>query len=335
MVKAQSKYMQAPLAPRRFKSSFIFYSAKKHKELRREASIAKVCCIYILYAILHVFSLDRGTQVISFLAHQIPTPQVAKMVSRSWKALTPKERAHWDKLAERDKARFEVERSHYKGPWQVIKKGKATTNNGAPKRPMSAFLAFVESHRKRVKADFPKMNAVEITSFLSKEWKAAPEKERAFFYEKNRLARQMYEQNMVEYKELQESDRKRREEAAEKEAIQVGLCPAPESDDSSVNTDCVSLEEMGTPIQKVSIVSSEDMYDILDLSSPNNVIDSFQDYLNPVLRPEDQVSLLRFAPQATSKYHERNIIDKKEDNLDALLLPPLPWDVPDWASSVL
>lgn len=127
------------------------------------------------------------------------------MVSRSWKALTPEERAPWEKLAERDRARFEVERSHYKGPWQVSKNGKATLNDGAPKRPMSAFLAFVESHRQQVKADFPKMNAVEITAYLSKEWKVAPECERAFFFEKNRLDRQLYDQNMAEYRQRQES----------------------------------------------------------------------------------------------------------------------------------
>ena len=37
MVKrAQVKYKKAPQAPRRFKSSYMFFSTEKHKEIRKE-----------------------------------------------------------------------------------------------------------------------------------------------------------------------------------------------------------------------------------------------------------------------------------------------------------
>lgn len=93
-----------------------------------------------------------------------------------------------------------------------------------------------------------------------------------------------------------------------------------------MNTDFDYAREMDTSIRKDPTVSSEDI--IFDLSSPNSVVDSFQEYLTPVLVPVDRASLLKASPQATGKYH-RNNVDKKEGHCDALLPPPLSWDVQD------
>jgi hypothetical protein len=38
MPKTQVKYKKAPQAPRRFKSSYMFFSTEKHKQIRKELS---------------------------------------------------------------------------------------------------------------------------------------------------------------------------------------------------------------------------------------------------------------------------------------------------------
>jgi hypothetical protein len=40
-VKTQVKYKKAPQAPRRFKSSYMFFSTAKHKQIRKELSEEK------------------------------------------------------------------------------------------------------------------------------------------------------------------------------------------------------------------------------------------------------------------------------------------------------
>lgn len=63
--KQQIKYEKAPLAPRRFKSAYMFFSTEKHKSIR-EANGGKM-----------------------------KTTDVAKMVSQAWKALSKEERTKW------------------------------------------------------------------------------------------------------------------------------------------------------------------------------------------------------------------------------------------------
>ena len=59
------KYEKAPLAPRRFKSAYMFFSTEKHKSIREE----------------------YGTKM--------QTTDVAKMVSQAWQTLSAEERTKW------------------------------------------------------------------------------------------------------------------------------------------------------------------------------------------------------------------------------------------------
>mmetsp|Transcript_52764 Transcript_52764/g.58956 ORF Transcript_52764/g.58956 Transcript_52764/m.58956 type:complete len:80 (+) Transcript_52764:227-466(+) len=70
------KYKKAPQAPKRFKSSYMFFSTIKHKEIRTEL-IANIT--------------EEG--------QKIKTTDVAKLVSKAWKALPEDEREKWDEIA--------------------------------------------------------------------------------------------------------------------------------------------------------------------------------------------------------------------------------------------
>lgn len=122
------KFKKAPDAPKRFKSAFIIFSAEKHKEIKLE--LAKE---------------GRAEK----------TTDIAKMVSEAWRELNPEEKEIWETKARKDKARYEVEKAMYKGPWKVPANKRTPKDPTAPKRPMSAFLAFSNKRRAALKRQHP------------------------------------------------------------------------------------------------------------------------------------------------------------------------------------
>ena len=58
------------------------------------------------------------------------------MVSEAWRELNPEEKEVWEKKARKDKARYEVEKAMYKGPWKVPANKRTPKDPSAPKRPM-------------------------------------------------------------------------------------------------------------------------------------------------------------------------------------------------------
>jgi len=211
----------------------------------------------------------------------------------------------------RDKARYEVERSHYTGPWRVEKQQAKHTSRSseAPKRPQSAFLAYVQRHRNAVKKAHPLFNAIAVTTYLSKTWKKLSEEERTVYYNKNWVQRQIYDVKMAEYKERQESERKRREEEAEQEAIEIGMY-----------SPRYIPEPSKTPTHNVPTVSFDSLDGLIDLSSPQNVVDVFEQ-------------------QADWNYPTSTFVNKEEqaqqvinkERMGNIMVPTiLPMEVTDW-----
>jgi HMG (high mobility group) box len=141
-------------------------------------------------------------------------------VSKAWKDLTPEEKDEWEDQARRDKARFEVEKSLYTGPWKVPAKKRSQKDPNAPKRPMSAFLAYSHAKRAEVKKKSPNMNNAEISRVLAQLWKDAPEEEKKEHIEKEYQLRQKYLTEIAVWRENTEKEfneqRKSREDIAMK-----------------------------------------------------------------------------------------------------------------------
>ena len=101
------------------------------------------------------------------------------MVSEAWKGLDPEERKLWDDRAEKDKARYEAEKAMYKGPWKIPSSKRKAKDPLAPKRPMSAFLAYSNSRRAGLKRENPKATNADLSKMLSASWKELDPEERA------------------------------------------------------------------------------------------------------------------------------------------------------------
>jgi hypothetical protein len=117
---------------------------------------------------------------------------IAKMVSQFWKTLTDQQRAPWYQMAAQDKARFDYEKSNYTGRWKAPKNERPPKDPAAPKRPITAFLAFSNHYRDLVKTQNPGMKTTIISKILANMWRRAPREVRHFYLEKDRQERQQY-----------------------------------------------------------------------------------------------------------------------------------------------
>ena len=161
------KLQKNPNAPRRFKSAYILYAAEKQREVRSMLE-------------------KRGV-------HKPKSTAVSKYVSRAWKALNGTEKAMWQERARQDRKRYETEKATYSGPWKVpISKTRAPKDPNAPKRPLTAFFMFSNSHRKEVASQFPKATNAEISRTLSQMWKAASATTREPFLQKEQRLKDQY-----------------------------------------------------------------------------------------------------------------------------------------------
>lgn len=158
----------------------------------------------------HCGGPDRFAHYTLYPQKNIKTPDVAKMVSRSWNELSPEERAPWEEKARKDKARFELEKSMYSGPWKV----PAVKDPKAPKRPVSAFLCFSKARRPEVKKQGPHMSTTQISAVLARMWREAPEEERQKYVNLDLKDRERYRRELEEYNEMASKGRKKREELA-------------------------------------------------------------------------------------------------------------------------
>eukprot|EP00751_Fragilariopsis_kerguelensis_P031385 CAMPEP_0170911306 /NCGR_PEP_ID=MMETSP0735-20130129/3612_1 /TAXON_ID=186038 /ORGANISM="Fragilariopsis kerguelensis, Strain L26-C5" /LENGTH=413 /DNA_ID=CAMNT_0011308175 /DNA_START=137 /DNA_END=1378 /DNA_ORIENTATION=- len=183
------KYKKAPQAPKRFKSSYMFFSTIKHKEIRTEL-IANIT--------------EEG--------QKIKTTDVAKLVSKAWKALPAEEREQWEEIARQDKARYEIEKLTYTGPWKVPiyaattrqpqptkHKNHKKCNQGPPKRPLSAFFSFSKAKRSYVTHKYSDATPAEIPSILAQLWKVADPNEKKWFLEEQIKLEQSYNLKMIEW----------------------------------------------------------------------------------------------------------------------------------------
>ena len=125
--------------------------------------------------------------------------EVAKLVSQAWKSLPDSQRFHWQEMARRDRERFEREKAAYTGPWKVPN----VKDPNAPKKPMSAFLAFGNQRRKAVAAANPSLSCTEVSSFLSQLWKACPVGVKQAYRDDEARKREIYKQKRAEWKQRQ------------------------------------------------------------------------------------------------------------------------------------
>lgn len=117
----------------------------------------------------------------------------------------------------------------YKGPWKVPANKRTPKDPSAPKRPMSAFLAFSNKRRAALKRQTPDATNADLSKMLSVTWKEAPDDLRKKYMEEEAGLRATYKVKMGDWRkkvaEEKKEERKEREamalQAAEARAAQI------------------------------------------------------------------------------------------------------------------
>lgn len=150
------------------------------------------------------------------------------MVSEAWREMPPDEKETWEKKARKDKARYEVEKAMYKGPWKVPANKRTPKDPTAPKRPMSAFLAFSNKRRAGLKREHPDATNSDLSKMLSKTWKEAPDELRKKYMEEEAALRATYKVEMAKWRKKAADEKKLERE--EREAIAMQAAEARQND---------------------------------------------------------------------------------------------------------
>jgi HMG (high mobility group) box len=215
------KYKKAPDAPKRFKSAFIIFSAEKHKEIKdnliQQGRTEKVGYIESLLSVVCIHSINSHPFGSMNLHFTLQTTDIAKLVSEAWREMPPDEKENWEKKARKDKARYEVEKSMYKGPWKVPANKRTPKDPSAPKRPMSAFLAFSNKRRAGLKREHPEATNADLSKMLSKTWREAPDELRKKYMDEEAGLRATYKIEVAKWRKKVADERK--QERTEREAV--------------------------------------------------------------------------------------------------------------------
>ncbi len=187
-------------------------------------------------------------------------------MSEAWKSLSPEEKEKWDTMARKDKARYEVEKTMYTGPWKVPAVKRSLKDPNAPKRPMSAFLAYSNSRRAMVKKQNPHMGNAEISKHLSTMWKEAPADVRQKYIDQEFTKRQVYKTTMADWRK--KSSEGKRIERQLREDIAIRRVEAAEQSVSDSMRESVG-RNYGTDLGEFAYAPANDHQVALPLRPPN------------------------------------------------------------------
>eukprot|EP00977_Amphora_coffeiformis_P007350 scaffold1591_cov176-Amphora_coffeaeformis.AAC.3 len=167
------KYKKAPGAPKRFKSAYMYFSEQEHKRIRDGSANKK-----------------------------IRAAEVAKLVSQAWKDLPDAQRSVFVEMGRRDRERYEQEKANYKGPWKV----PDIKDPNAPKKPMSAFLAFGNERRGIIAEANPSLTGTEISSLLSKLWKECPADVKQSYRDREAREREEFKKKLAAWEHKRDAE---------------------------------------------------------------------------------------------------------------------------------
>jgi hypothetical protein len=165
-----------------------------------------------------------------------------------------------------------MEKTMYKGPWKVPAKKRALKHPDAPKRPMSAYLAFSNSRRAMVKKENPEMGNGELSRLLATMWKEAPENIRKKYIDRELTERQAYNTVMATWKKNSQDEKRVKRELREEQALQAVAANESLTGDEVASDESTSVEHAssssggGLATERTSYNSESDLL-VLPLST--------------------------------------------------------------------
>lgn len=130
----------------------------------------------------------------------IQSANITKLVSEAWRNLSEENKKKYQDMAVMDKVRYAEETASYKDNSGTRRSRKKPRDPDAPKRPMSAFLAFANIRRAEVKAENPECSNGEISKLLSSKWRESHETVRQKYRDAELASWMSYKEQMTDFR---------------------------------------------------------------------------------------------------------------------------------------
>lgn len=172
--------------------------AKRGKKRKDPNKPKKFMTAYILYSNDVRASVSAANPEAKF-------GDIARLISKQFKALDPDERAKYDELARLDKERYNREMEGYEPPEYDDDEGVSTKKKkkdpNAPKRNMSAFFIYSNDVRPEVRASNPGIKFGDVARLISAKFKELSEDERAKYDKLAEADKERYQRQMEQYRQ--------------------------------------------------------------------------------------------------------------------------------------
>ena len=127
--------------------------------------------------------------------------EIAKKIGLEWGSLNDKKKVKFEKLAVKDKARYEEEMKGYTPPEGGVaaKKKKRKKDPNAPKRSKSAFMFFAKERRPQLVEANPKWTFGEFGRKMGEEWRGMSDKKKGKYNNEAAADKVRYAKEMEDY----------------------------------------------------------------------------------------------------------------------------------------
>jgi len=133
--------------------------------------------------------------------------------------MTPDARFEWEEMAGKDKERYMSQMKEYRQACSAANISSKMKDPTAPKRPMSAFLAFSNERRAGVKRNHPELTNADLSKALSKQWRECDPVVKAKYVDEEAKLRAQYKKDTTAWKK----DQQERNRELESQRVAAGL----------------------------------------------------------------------------------------------------------------
>ena len=141
------KRLKDPNAPKRGKSSYIFFCVDNREKIKKNNP-------------------------------EMSAKDIIKELGRVWRDTSDEKKQKYIKLSEDDKERYSGEISEYVPPENFANDKKKKDKRVGPKRSLTSYIFFCKEKRAFLKEKQPNLSTKDITSELGKKWKALSDEQK-------------------------------------------------------------------------------------------------------------------------------------------------------------
>ena len=155
--------------------------AGKKKKKAKDPNKPKRAMVAFMY-----FSIDRR-ETLKKQNPEAKITEISKLLGETWRGMSDKDKAPYEKKAATDKARYEKEMAAYEPPYK-------------PKRAMVPFMCYSVEQRSAVKKKNPTLGIADISKILGKNWREMSDKAKEPYVKKAAADKVRYEEEMKNFK---------------------------------------------------------------------------------------------------------------------------------------